>query len=176
MVYDDEDRNSVFADCVFDNCDTPAARKISGTVIPLKLSISLLSRYQTQVYQRMYVPWCAGSSLTMTSRTFRGTFSECVFNCMFYHTQLIFCSSSTLGIQVSYADVYQPQEVIPVDQIVAPLGLIEVQSRIARRKLWITISFDHVRDESTSFGLIASELNMLQAGTEPDDLDDTIFD
>jgi len=95
---------------------------------------------------------------------------------MFYHTQLIFCSSSTLGIQVSYADVYQPQEVIPVDQIVAPLGLIEVQSRIARRKLWITISFDHVRDTSTSFGLIASELNMLQAGTEPDDLDDTIFD
>jgi len=55
-------------------------------------------------------------------------------------------SSATLGIYVSYANGFHPLEVISTEQIAAPVGLIEVQSRIARRNLWISISFDHVRN------------------------------
>ncbi|KAJ3508326.1 hypothetical protein NLJ89_g5817 [Agrocybe chaxingu] len=64
--------------------------------------------------------------------------------------------ASTLGIQVAYADRYFPPEIIPITQIVAPIGLIEVHSRKIQAPVWITISFDHT-------------------GNEPDDLEDYEF-
>ena len=54
-------------------------------------------------------------------------------------------SSSTLGIQVSYADRFHPQEVIPTSRITASLGLAQVDSHLLQEKIWIMISFDHVR-------------------------------
>jgi hypothetical protein len=56
----------------------------------------------------------------------------------------VLCSSSVLGIHVSYANVFHSLEIIPCSTIDCPLALIPVYLDTIRRDIWISVSFDHV--------------------------------
>lgn len=78
-------------------------------------------------------------------------------------------SASTLGIHTTYADQFDPPEIIPISKIDSPLALIPIHSQRIQKDLWVSVSFDHV---STIFYVVKKASRSLQVGTEPDDLFD----
>ena len=79
-------------------------------------------------------------------------------------------SSTIIGISVSYADEFNPLEIIPVSSIVSPLALVSCHSHQLDRHLWFAISLDRV----SNFNLRPSTLNTVafQSGSEPDAWDE----